>query len=80
MYMFRCVCVCVCVHVCVCMPRYKCVFVCLSTYCYLLKIEPFSCMYMPFVIRVYCTHVFFFSEKKKKNISSVLHDAYYASK
>ena len=44
-----CVCVCVCVFVCVCMPRYKCVFVCLSTCCYLLQIGPFSCMYMPFV-------------------------------
>ena len=40
---------CVCVCVCVCMPRYKCVFVCLSTYCFLLQIGPFSCMYMPFV-------------------------------
>ena len=35
--------------VCVCMPRYKCVFVCLSTCCYLLQIGPFSCMYMPLV-------------------------------
>ena len=51
MYMLRCVCVCVCVcvFVCVCMPRYRCVFVYLSTCCYLLQIGPFSCMYMPFV-------------------------------
>ena len=35
--------------VCVCMPRYKCVFVCSSTCCYLLQIGLFSCMYMPFV-------------------------------
>ena len=28
---------CVCVYVCT--PRYKCVFVCLSTYCYLCKLD-----------------------------------------
>ena len=55
MYMLRYVCVCVCV--CVCMPRHKCVFVCLSTCCYLLQIEPFSCMYMPLSYELLCMYI-----------------------
>ena len=42
-------CLCVCVHVCACVcvcmyayNWYKCVFMCLSTCCYLLQIGPFS--------------------------------------
>ena len=45
------------------MPRYKCVFVWLSTCYYLLQIGPFSCMYMPFVmclLYLMCKYVFFF--------------------
>ena len=44
------------VEMCVCVPWYKCVFVCLSTYCYLCKLDHFhvcSCH----LLRVYCTSI-----------------------